>query len=89
MVGLIIILFYFTALGLWISWRWFFIIYFFVHINMDYYLLNRQELLPKAKDRYYNGGGKEKAAKYYLENKEDLQGNSKNKYKNVSEEEKN
>ena len=56
---------------------------------MDYYLLNRQELLPKAKDRYYNGGGKEKAAKYYLENKEDLQENSKNKYKNVSEEERN
>ena len=89
MVGLIIILFYFMALGLWISWRRFFIIYFFVHINMDYYLLNRQELLPKAKDRYYNGGGKEKAAKYYLENKDVLQENSKNKYKNVSEEERN
>ena len=89
MVGLIIILFYSMALGLWISWRWFFIIYFFVHINMDYYLHNRQELLPKAKDRYYNGGGKEKAAKYYLENKDVLQENSKNKYKNVSEEEKN
>ena len=56
---------------------------------MDYYLLNRQELLPKAKDRYYNGGGKEKAAKYYLENKKVLQENSKNKYKNVSEEKKN
>ena len=56
---------------------------------MNYYLLNRQELLPKAKDRYYNGGGKEKAAKYSLEHKEVLQENSKNKHKNVSKEGKN
>ena len=59
-----------------------------MHINMNYYLFNRQELLPKAKDRYYDGGSKEKAAKYYLENKKVLQENSKNKYKNVSEEKK-
>ena len=30
--------------------------------------INRQELLQKPKDRYYNCGGKEKAAEYYLEN---------------------
>ena len=30
--------------------------------------INRQELLQKPKDRYYNCGGKGKAAEYYLEN---------------------
>ena len=39
---------------------------FFVHIKMSYYWFNRQELLEKAKDKYQNGGGKEKAAEYYL-----------------------
>ena len=29
-----------------------------------------QELLQKAKDRYHNCGGKEKAAKYYIVNNE-------------------
>ena len=51
-------------------------------------MFNRQELLQKAKDRYYNGGGKEKTAKYYLENKKVLKENANNKYKNFSEEEK-
>ena len=36
---------------------------------MSYYWFNRQELLQKAKDRYHNCGGKEKAAEYYLEKK--------------------
>ena len=27
---------------------------------MNYYLLNRQELLQKIKDRHHNGGGKKK-----------------------------
>ena len=27
-------------------------------MKMSYYLFNRQELLQKLKDRYYNGGGK-------------------------------
>ena len=35
---------------------------FFVHINMNYYFFNRQELLHKAKNRYNNCGGKENAA---------------------------
>ena len=43
---------------------------FFVHIKMSYYWFNRQELLEKAKDKYQNGGGKEKAAEYYLKNRE-------------------
>ena len=36
---------------------------FFVHIKTSYYGFNKEELLQKAKDRYYNCGGKEKAAK--------------------------
>ena len=28
---------------------------------MSYYCFNRQKLLEKAKDRYHNGGSKEKA----------------------------
>ena len=34
-----------------------------------YYCFHRKELLQKAKDRYHNGGGKEKAAEYYFKNK--------------------
>ena len=37
---------------------------------MNYYCFNRQELLQKANDRYYNCGEKEKATKYYIGNKE-------------------
>ena len=36
--------------------------YIFVYIKTSCYFFNRQELLQKAKDRYHNGGGKEKAA---------------------------
>ena len=36
---------------------------------MSYYLFNRQELLPKAKERHHNCDDKEKAAKYYLQNR--------------------
>ena len=45
---------------------------FFVNLKMSYYFFNRQELLQKAKDKYHNCGGKEKAAKYYIANKEVL-----------------
>ena len=37
---------------------------------MSYYWFNRQELLEKAKDKYQNGGGKEKTPEYYLKNRE-------------------
>ena len=37
---------------------------------MSYYWFNREELLKKAKTKYHNKGGKEKAAKYYEDNKE-------------------
>ena len=33
---------------------------------MSYYLFNRHELLQKAKDIYFNGGGKEKAPEHYI-----------------------
>ena len=31
---------------------------------MSYYWFNREEVLQKAKEKYGNGGGKEKAAEY-------------------------
>ena len=37
---------------------------------MSYHYFNRKNLLQKAKDKYHNFGGKEKAAKYYIRNKE-------------------
>ena len=55
------------------------------NIKMSYYLLNRQEILEKAKKRY----SKEKAAEYYSQNKEVIKEKTRNRYKNLSEEEKN
>ena len=51
---------------------------------MNYYWLNRQEILQKAKEKY----SKEKAAEYYKQNKEAIQEKSKECYKNLSKEEK-
>ena len=56
---------------------------------MSYYWFNREELLKKAKEKYYNKGGKEKASKYYQDNKEAIKEKARNKYKNLSEKEKN
>ena len=56
---------------------------------MSYYWFNRQELLKKAKEKYNNKGGKEKASKYYEDNKESIKEKARNKYKNLTEEEKN
>ena len=50
-----------------------------VHTKMSYYQFNWQELLQKAKDRYHNGTGKEKAAEYYIEKEEVLKENAWNK----------
>ena len=55
---------------------------------MSYYWLNRQELLPRAKVRYNNCGGKEKAAEYYLKNKNVIKEIANNKSKKFSDEEK-
>ena len=55
---------------------------------MSYYLLNRQEILQKAEDRYHNCFGKERAAENYIGNKDVLNESANNKYRNLSEEEK-
>ena len=52
--------------------------------KMNYYWFNRQEILPKAKEKY----SKEKIAKYYLKNKEAIKEKSRECYKNLSQEEK-
>ena len=54
---------------------------------MIYYWFNRQELLQKAKNRYYNCGGKEEAAEYYISNKDILKENANNKYGNSTDKE--
>ena len=61
---------------------------FFVNIKMTYYWFNKQELLQKAKEKYYNCGGKERAAEYYLANKDVIKEKENNRYKNLSEEQK-
>ena len=55
-----------------------------VNVKMNYYWFNRQEILPKAKERY----SKEKAAEYYMQNKEAIKERSRNCYKNLSDEKK-
>ena len=51
---------------------------------MNYYWLNRQEILQKGKERY----SKEKAGECYAQNKEVIHEKSKNQYKNLWQEEK-
>ena len=58
-------------------------IYFFVHLKMNYYFFNKQQLFQKAKDRFHSCDGKKKVA-----NKEVLKENAKIKYRNLSEKEK-
>ena len=63
-------------------------IIFFISIKYEYYWFNREESLRKAKTKYHNKGGKEKASNYYEDNKEALKEKARNKYKNLTEEEK-
>ena len=56
---------------------------------MSYYWFNREKILKNAWDKYYNKGGKQKAAKYYVANQNVLREDAKNKYRNLSEKEKN
>ena len=60
----------------------------FVHIRMSYYWFNRQELLQRAKDKYYITGGKEESAEYCITDKDVLKEKTRNKYRNSSKEEK-
>ena len=55
---------------------------------MSYYWFIGGELLKKAKTKYHNKGGREKAAKYYEDNKEAVKEKARNKYKNLTKEEK-
>ena len=55
---------------------------------MSHYWFNRVEVLQKAKEKYGNGSGKEKAAEYYKTNKDVLKEKARNRYRNLSEEEK-
>ena len=48
---------------------------------MSYYQFNGQEIMQKAKERYF----KEKVTEYYLKYKEAIKEKSKNRYKNLSE----
>ena len=50
---------------------------------MSYYWFNREEFLKKAKTKYHNKGGKEKAAKFCQDKKEAVKKAS-NKYKNLT-----
>ena len=51
---------------------------------MNYYSVNRQEILQKAKENY----SKEEAAEYYKQNKEAIKEKLRERYKNLSQEEK-
>ena len=50
---------------------------------MSYYWKNREVLLKKARNKYHNLGGKERAKKYYLENKNEI--NKKERDKSMPE----
>ena len=51
---------------------------------MNYYWFNRDELFKKARTKYHNKGGKEKAAEYYQKNKEVIKEKARSKFKNLS-----
>ena len=51
---------------------------------MSYYWFNRQEILQKAKEKYF----KEKAAEYYGQSNEAIKEKSRKRYKNLSQEKK-
>ena len=51
---------------------------------MNCYWFNRQEILQKAKEKYF----KEKAAEYYVQNKEAIKEKSRERYKNLSQDKK-
>ena len=55
---------------------------------MSYYWFNRDELLQKAKIKYYQNDAKERAKQYYIQNKEAMKEKARNRYKNLSEKEK-
>ena len=55
---------------------------------MSHCWFKRDELLKKAKPKYHNKGGKEKAAKYYEDKKEAIKEKARIKYEDLTIEEK-
>ena len=55
---------------------------------MNSYQFKRDKLLENAKNRYHNGGGKEKVTKNYEDNKKVWKEKARNQYRKLSEEEK-
>ena len=55
-----------------------------LYIKMNYYRFNRQEILQKAKEKYFKG----KAAEYYTQNREAIKEKSRERYKKLSQEKK-
>ena len=49
---------------------------------------DNQDRKQKAKEKYHNGGGKERSKKYYEANKEVIREKAKIRYQNLSEEQK-
>ena len=49
---------------------------------MSYYQFIREEVLQKAKEKYDNSVGKEKAAEYYKTNNDVLKEEVRNRYRN-------
>ena len=47
---------------------------------MSYYKKNKEVLLEKAYDKYYNSGGKERAKKHYQASKEEIKKKERLKY---------
>ena len=55
---------------------------FLFSTKISHYWFNREKILQNAKEKYGNGGGKEKATKYYKTNN-DKREYSKNRYKEM------
>ena len=53
---------------------------------MSYHWFNKKEILQKAKEKYNNCGGKEKAVQYYQTDKDVIKEKANERYKNLSEE---
>ena len=58
------------------------------NIQIGHYWFDREEILQKSKEKYGNGGGKEKAAEHYERNNDILKEKARNRYKSLSDEDK-
>ena len=51
---------------------------------MNYYWYDRRGVLQKSKEKYHNGGGKERAAERFTQNKDVINQKANDRYKNLS-----